>query len=341
MEYGWSKRKLVNMFKTPESRSDLRNLLMQNFDFLCLNDGTRKRPDEVLSEDSKLFASMPSLNDYILTFDEQNLERIPNSKTTPNIFTPTGALTITHDYFESLPGKTYSIFSELFKKRSENLKFVKNQRELSSKTIACPSDGEIYMFVDFDGSITGITNLVHEYAHAIGYIIKPAENRTDVDYLFGEIESIFHTLLSLDFMEKHIGNDKEIKKEQIAVVNDTISDTNLIRQKKLILSSINDIAGLTLKGFKKYLEEYYSMTKGDIEKALSKPADSILPYLIGEYTAFELYKIYNEDPEYAMYLYNAILEIKVNTPEEFFREIERLGIILGMNTGSYVRKIKA
>lgn len=341
MGYNWSNKKLLDMFKKPESRKDLRNLLMHNFDFLGISDGLKKKPEQIINEDQKILDSMPSLSNYIYEFDKTGLEYFKNQRECPNIFSEEDALSTVNAYYAQLPGDIYGVFKHLYNNRNSNLKFVKNSRELGSKTIICPSNGEIYMFVNFDGSVNGFTNLVHEYAHAIGFSLYPYDLRKDNDFLFGEVESIFHTLLSLDFLEKELGINEEINKERKLIINDTINDTNIIGQKKLILSAASEANGLSIKGFKEYLKTFYSIPENEIETCLSKPADMIIPYLIGEYTAFELYKIYEEEPEYAMFLYETITRISADNPEDYFRQIENLGIHLGTSVESYARKLKA
>ena len=111
---------------------------------------------------------------------------------------------------------------------------------LDSGTTFIEDTGEVLMSVSFDGTISSLTNLVHEYAHAIGFKNKPTSWRTGAENSFIEIESYLHSILFLDFMDDH-GYSADTNYERTAILNTAIESTSVLRKKKFLVTNYNEI----------------------------------------------------------------------------------------------------
>lgn len=342
MENAWNRKQLFKMLGSKEERKDLRSIISRDVNFLGLADSKSLSKRNTLNENGLTFRQTPEIRSYVDAFLANGYEEKETSEEEIKSFTPEDALALAHDYYKTTGKVTFDTFSSLFAQRDNNIKFIQSNRLYNSDTIYCPSNNEVYMYVNFDGTIYGLTNLVHEFAHGISYKTIPIELRTGAENNFMEVESYFHTLAFLDFLEG-IGFEKDISTERQNILNSVIADTKLITS----AHDLNKIyvetngAAISMLRFRRFLEEKHGITSEEFNRILKAPVSEIIPYIIGPYIAFELYHIYEKDPEYALFLYQAIIRIQASSVHNFFEQIHNISIEPGKNINTFVRKIKA
>ena len=329
MKYTWDKRKLLSYLSNENSRKDLFDLLK------ALKKDNSKTLDDFsnINHDIQVFRSMPQLAFYLKDMPEKT-ETYPKEK---EMYSIDDALYLVNEYYKLYGDKIYEIFLSIFAQKDKNLKLASN---IQSKTIVCPSSNDIFIQVNFDGSLHSVMDLVHEYSHAIGYRLCPYEQRTEVNDYFVEIESSFHTLLFLDFMDKLQIDPEEVQNERNSIMNYIISDTKFIKDKINFIDCYREYQKTSKNLNYKEFKEYTKMSDEEFDKLFYQSIDTILPYLIGNYIAIELYYKYKDDPTFGIFLYLVLSKVTAHSCENCFTQIEAMGINPGEHISQFSEELK-
>ncbi len=198
-------------------------------------------------------------------------------------------LSITHDFYKTLPKNIYNTFLKLYKNRGNNLNFLKNSifdENYEGETYFIPIVNNVYMNIYTENNSHLPIVAIHEYAHGIQHLLN--NNYTNYEYLYNDLDSYFFELLAYDFLPTVFSN---------------ISSLDLHYD-------FYDLREFNYDNFKlaaKYFRILNKNSKMKINNKYIVDYDDLLGDLSSYISAIELYMIYKEDPEKAFHIYDQIL----------------------------------
>ena len=235
-----------------------------------------------------------------------------------------------HEFYKGTNKYFYNKYL-LFEKNKN--KILNYRPELDSDDGTClsfPLVKSRYLEVGGDGAVQNtLVSLSHEIGHFIGSIIN--EERYFDDDKFVEIESLFFELISNDYFYKTFDNNKF--KENLIDYAYTYHDDarNIMAFKK-----VNDD---TFKKLYKLDNPYHYY--GEISKKVpyykNVDVDDKMKYLFSYLVALELYELYKEDKDLALYKLKEIVRPN-NRKSEYQRITEN--IELNNNMKEHVKTLK-
>ena len=241
-------------------------------------------------------------------------------------YTNKHALSITHDFYNSLPDKEIrDIFNKEYKKKSQNIRFKdENSVTFYSKMID-------YNFITIGNSsnFEKIPALAHEYGHIINDKIINEYIDYESDYPFVELISMFMETLSMDYL-----NQKNNMKRAITLELQQFMEIYNLSYKILVL---DDTKNLTYNNEEK-LKEFYKDNYGEIfleinaNITIDYDHNYTFPYIV----IIELLHEYNKDPEKALYLLKEIVKLK-NC--DYIKELNNKGIHLNTHINNYAKQL--
>lgn len=274
-------------------------------------------------------------NDYNYFFESSKSINVPFLELKRNSLSTDDILSLTHDFYKSLNSSFYTNFMKNFDKRKKHIAFQpQDNLEFCGETIVIKTTKEAFLTVGRYYTLEDFTTTVHKYSHATSFQINP--NHLDhFKRSFTEIDSMFMELISSDYY-KSLTNDN----------NATMVKTKIHNSYSL---SSRDVA-LIISLIEKELErkEEFKCNKDirqslDEKRFLSLELDDILLhssidlsiYLTSYLFAIELYNLYKEDKEKALYILKKIILLDNKDEQQYYSNIKELGIIPNLGLHEY------
>lgn len=235
-------------------------------------------------------------------------------------------LSITHDFYNSLPDKEIrDIFNKEYKKKSQNVRFKDNSSIIfSSKLID-------YNFITIGNksNFEKIPSLAHEYGH----IINDKIIHELIDYKsqnpFVELFSQFMEILSMDYL-----NQKNNTKRATALELQQLMEIYDFSYNLLVL---NDIKNMKFKN-ESELKEFYLNEYGEIfsQNNSNVTVDYYHNYTFPFMVIIEILNEYNKDPEKALYLLKKTIKLK---DCDYIKELNNLSIHINTHINNYAKQL--
>ena len=220
-------------------------------------------------------------------------------------YTNKHALSITHDFYNSLPDKEIrDIFNKEFKKKAQNIRFKDDNPVIFySKMID-------YNFITIgNGSnFEKIISLAHEYGHIVNDRILGEYIDYESKYPFVELFSTFMETLSMDYLNKK----NNMKRATAAELQQLME---IYDYSYNILALYNEI----------FLENNSTVT-------IDYYHNYTFPFMV----IIELLHEYNKDPEKALYLLKEIIKLK---DCDYIKELNKKGIHINTHINNYVKQL--
>ena len=167
-------------------------------------------------------------------------------------YTNKHALTITHDFYNSLPDKEIrDIFNKEYKKKSQNIRF----KDENSVTFYSKMIDYNFITIGNTSNFEKITALAHEYGHIINDKIINEFIDYESDYPFVELFSMFMETLSMDYLNQK----NNMKRATILELQQFME----IYDQSYNLLVLDDTKNLTYNNEDK-LKEFYKDNYGEI-----------------------------------------------------------------------------
>jgi len=321
---------------------------------------TARNLQNFLESKEETKASFPLLESY--NFEKENLSQreflwslyqefakvnskpilnIPNLKNTT--LSPKDILELTYDFYKGLDPFIFKHFMQNFHMRKDHIRFVNSQsnNDFAGINIVISHRCESFIEVVSENTINDVITTIHEYGHTTSYIINPF-NKCTPNFYFTEVITLFFELIGADYLGKLFGNDESIILK--ADNHNTMSDFANITSNKIDLFIGESLLtnGYTknedLKNLAKELVNLDSEKLEDLFKNENVETDD---YVIGYIIAIELYYIYLEDKDKAMYILKKMLLYKAKSELDYYNNLKRLGIIPNQHIHEYVTTLQS
>lgn len=251
-------------------------------------------------------------------------------------------LSITHDFYKSLNKFFFGNFMKNFYRRKDHIVF-KSHREDSlyvGETITLPSLKESFIEILRQYTIDDALTTIHEYSHATSVSINP-HHLSSSKTLYTEIDTIFMELIASDYLDNLMKSNnssiiKASKLNEFSCSADTIcSQIDLIEAEKYTRNGFK-----SNKQLKQIALEKCELDPLEVEDLLNYPEIHSSIYLTSFMFALELYRLYKEDQEKALYYLKKIILLDDLSEEQYYSNIKRFGIIPNLSTREFQQTCK-
>ena len=242
-------------------------------------------------------------------------------------------LSFVHDFYNSIDREFAKYFNRVYKERKNNLRLTNNATDGYDRNYMnyLNTINYAYININLTHTIDDFINIIHEYAHAIAdqMYFRPRYGK----YPFIELLPLFMQELAYDEVIRCF-EDVEFD----VIRSDACTTKTVLKYaKELILQS--DYLSLVntspeRKQFINSFAEYSNNTKTKTEKILNVSMQEKISYVIPFILMIELYNMYYEDPEKALYIMKKI--ITMDEVENYITYLHALGIDLNENSEEYV-----
>lgn len=237
-------------------------------------------------------------------------------------YTQEEILQFTYDFFEKQPTIIFEKFLKVFETKDYALRFS-NPFFLHAKGVThkLPGIPLSYISLSDSKSIESLLISIHEYGHAISNCFhRTSSGNRD---LLGEVEAIFWELVGTDFISDSL--DLEWQAEMYRRIK-----FNRYKQKAygvVYRENIHQIENVPVLSYPSQLSKDFTVTTDTIK------------YLTSYIVAIDLYYLYLNDPDYAIYLLkNHMSHTKDDTTTLHFLKSE--GLLTGENLKKEIHRLE-
>lgn len=245
-------------------------------------------------------------------------------------------LELTHDFYKSLNPFFFGNFMKQFYRRFDHVRFVEPEgMEYDGFSICMVHRPEAYIEIVRQHTIEDVITTIHEYSHATSSAINPNHLSYPKD-LFVEFDSLFMELIANDFLKSVTkSSDLTIVKgeEFLKNVDMALEISDLISLFEAEESLPNGYT--SNKVLKKTAKEECALLPIEVESLLRERECIGEDYVISYLLAIELYKLYKEDKDKALYLLKKFILLECNSVEQYYSNIKRLGFIPNLSTREF------
>lgn len=300
---------------------------MSTKEFLESNNDFLKRHDFMLSDlESALY------NDVVYFDHEPQFNKEQYSKDT--------ILTITHDFYKSFDKELFSVFSDVFKKRYSNVVFEDSKDEnIEAITFGIPYLKEVYIMIRHAKGLVPIYSSVHEYAHAIAFLMHTENLLPTGKSFLAEVYSQFFELVLSDYLSKNkkLNHVYDYSYDAFGeFINMAVDVNEMINLDKLY----REIGFTKNKDFKLAALDKFDYEKDYVDQITSNCLEGEVPYLYGYLVAVELYELYKFDKDKAIYVLKKLMLLNNLTELEYYKEMKKLGIYPNSHIADYASDLQ-
>lgn len=303
----------------------------------------------IFDTDTKFIETYHELNPYVLNFvdrfETEELSYEVDLTQNPDI-TPKRILTITDDFYNEIRDTRFVKHSRYLNlRRNELVNFKKGKQKFGNSddagtTFQIYNTKDILMHINTNNTLEDYATTIHEYAHAIAFLINQDHSTDYGKFPFVEVDSIFFEMLGTEYVGLVENSPTQALNIDIDRFYDYLLSALIISCKLNIHSMIVDDK-LNKRDIVKYLKEVEKLENGEIKNVLYKPMADYYHFVISYLTAIELYIIYQDYPEEALDALHDIISIKDVPSTEYIKLLkEKYGIELGQNTHVYFEMLR-
>ena len=241
---------------------------------------------------------------------------------------------LTHDFYKNATDKkTFDTFLKIYNKRNKNLGIFQDPTtEFVADTVFLPYYQDSFIQLNRKNTYDDVGALIHEYGHSIQHLTN--FNPTLYDTVFAEVISVFFEIISFDYYANVKGLQYSTAMAQwddfnsrILFADDLTDEFDIIKQIKRRKKG---------RSVREKIAQYAKQDASSLQGFVEYNTSENLKYVIAELFGIELYMIYRKDRDKAMYIIHKIMELNLNlSSEDYYKEIEKLGIHLNRKVGEY------
>lgn len=358
-KYNWTvddlKNRYYGLLKLREQERNPQRLEMINidieylYDTICDMEYPEKEDTPKLLENYKQIKN--AVNKYKFLFEDikefNELVGMPIAITPPLktvSLSKKDILDLTHDFYkEALDKFFFHNFLSQFRKRYTHIKFgtYSDKNPIIGESINIISLKEAFITILRDYDIDDVITTIHEYGHATSLSINPM-HLTGSNYTFCEICTLFIEMIASDYLESIFKNgEAEIAKAEKHEIHWCTAD--LLTTKYRLVKAEEQFYGgnyTSNKMLKESAKKYCKLCSEEVEDIIQNGSLSY-DYSISYIFAVELYKMYNEDKEKALYYLRKLIYLDCKSELEYYKTIKRFGLIPNMHMREYNREINS
>lgn len=346
-KYTWDKRLLTNYMLDPINEKEFTSA----FSYIDTKQKTEPKklsPLRVMSKNCNFF----TLNSFVLPVFESLINPMPDYVRVPKThlhISISRALKLTNAFYASTDQEIYNAFRIVFKQRFKNLMSTDKRENKGSDYIGHTffSENAKSCLIQFDATrdIKMLLVLIHEYAHAMGFVLRDYRDIYGNNFVTQEVESIFMELLAHHWLQENtnFGNEAYIEKVKthnaiIQIICDVIEANELANMVRDMHSQGQNITMKTI--YYQAQREFENMSEKDIKELLKVPIENHIPYAYSGLIAIELFQLYLQNPKEAFELFKIIVKTQKETAEATDIAIKQLGITAGEHFEDFSRSLK-
>lgn len=248
-----------------------------------------------------------------------------------------------NDFFKNATNKeTYDLFAKIYIQNKDNTYFInKSFKKYTGEIIYLDYFKKAYISVFKEKTFRDLTTFAHEYGHAIQFYSNYSFAMFSQEFeLFDEIISTFYELICIDYF-----SNKDFKKPAILTGYKNlmlqISNAKLLQNEISILTDINNEC---LWNKKDPIENIYKISlviPSDLtDQLIDEMPGDLYQYVFAFLIATNLFMIYKEDQDKALFLIKEIINLKHNmNTEEYFNKLRDFGITDVDKTNNYKKYV--
>lgn len=243
-------------------------------------------------------------------------------------------LSYTHDFYHSIDKDLAKYFDKVFKERHNNLRITNKDKAGYDHNYSyyIPTLKYGYINLHTTDTIADFTGLIHEYAHIIAEQIKFRSDNSN--YPFVELLP----LLMEEIATHEIAEEFEDLDQDCANKSALLTKTVLNYSKELIsqIDFYNIVdSGLDRKDFIELFREHSNNTIKKSNKIFNISIKEKLTYVIPYLVMVELYYMYYDDPDKALFILKKLLEM--DETDNYLSYLYDSGIHLNEHTKDFVK----
>lgn len=269
---------------------------------------------------------------------EEPLVYIPPLKQTS--LTKNDLLSITHDFYKSLNKHYFGLFMKHFYRRNDHIVFknLRDENPYRGLTLSIATTHESFIEIRRDFTIEDIITTIHEYMHAVSTSI----NHKHLYYpknLFSEIDTIFMEIIAAEFLESIFHNGQSIlyraseHEKYVNQADELKAKIELIEYEKSLKRNFKNN-----KELRSAAESHCELLPEELDDMLTSSILNSQDYLISYMFTLELYKLFLEDKDKALYYLNKIILLDCHSQEEYYCNIKRFGFIPNLSLQEFHKK---
>ena len=251
-------------------------------------------------------------------------------------------LDLTHDFYKHCLDKFFfHNFLKYCRKRYNHVTFIPkfDNSKLLGKSIGISALEEIFISLRRNDTIDDILTVIHEFEHGVSMSINYA-HLCDANLTFCEIDTIFMEMIGADYLENIFQNNQ-------AFLAKAARHEGYYCMANTLVSALD-----LVKAEEDYYKDGYTCNKHLKESAkkhcrlISEEVDSIIQheelqydYVISYIFAVELYKMYQEDRDKALYYLRKLILLDCKNELEYYNSIKRMGLIPNQHMREYHNEI--
>ena len=356
-KYNWTIDTLINRMKLIErlieKETDEEQLFLLQTDYRNLQNHIDDYFDNTKEDMFKLLEGLQYLKDELTPMEflwpdfQEFAQLTPKFIKSPTLkrcnLSKNDLLSITHDFYKQLNSFFFGNFMKNFYRRNDHIVFrIHEENSLYvGETITLPSLKESFIEILREYTTEDVLTTIHEYSHATSTSINPY-HLSSSKTLYTEIDTIFMELIASDYLDKLMKsfNAPIIKADKINEFSGNAE--TLCAQIDLIEAERQQKNGFrNNKHLKQIALEEYDIEPDEVEDILNFPQIHSSIYLTSFMFALELYKMYKEDQEKALYYLKKIILLDDLSEEQYYHSIKRFGIIPNLSTSEFYKECKS
>lgn len=356
-KYNWTIDDLKNLLKLLEKKRTLETE-PQKLDLLLIDINDLKdfileleceEPENMsklldnYASDKKELSSFKFLWEDIRFFHETVSSSIKNPPLLKTVsLSKKDLLDLTHDFYKEYLDKFFfHNFLKQFRQRFNHIKFDENtySTEYMGESIHIGSLGETFISIMRDYDIEDALTCIHEYEHATSIVINPYHVH-GLNRPFCELDPLFMEMIGADYLESIFKDGEAIKAK--ASNHETQCLTSELLSSKINLVKAEELHykdGYTSnKILKESAKKYCGLVSEDVDDLIqysSLPYDYSISYIF----AVELYNMFQNDRDKALYYLKKIIYLNCKTELEYYNELKKMGFIPNLHMREFHHSI--
>lgn len=245
-------------------------------------------------------------------------------------------LAFLHDFYNSIDREFAKYFNRIYQERKNNLRITNNKGNGYTRNYMyyIPTLNYAYVNIYKSDTIDDFLNLIHEYAHVVADQML-YRNQYD-SYPFIELLPLLMQQIASDKILNYFDIDDEVHKSDAKTAKLFMNYASQIRLQQDFFTTRN-----VFTERKQYITEFAQFannTKTKTERMLNVSLKEKISYVIPYITMIELYNLYYEDPEKALYIMKAIIRMKHR--DNYYNMLEDYGIHLNEHSKEFIQTRK-
>ena len=249
---------------------------------------------------------------------------------------------LVHDFFKNCGSRHFFLLFLKIIKGRKNIRFIRRPNRSCSNCLFLNYDKSFYIQIQREYSFNDISNLAHEIGHIIQFLTNYNINIFHQNEPYSEIVSVFFELICYH----HYSQDTSLYFSAILCHfqhwDSLCEDAKSLSSELQIIDTIKINENKSKIKLKENIRKFINANDCFYFKEIiaERPVQNFI-YIIAQSIAVELFKIYLNNPDFAFYLLQKIMEINPNLPpREYLEQIKNLGIIPNSSISEYDLHLK-